>query len=43
MIKDKKKLEEKFLPHDYFASHKCALLARQLNTYGFEKVYSREL
>jgi hypothetical protein len=42
MIKDKKMLEKKFLPH-YFASHKCASFARQLNTYGFEKVYSREL
>jgi hypothetical protein len=42
MIKDKNMLEEKFLPH-YFESHKCASFARQLNIYGFEKVYSRDL
>jgi hypothetical protein len=42
MIKDKKMLEKKCLPH-YFASHKCAWFARQLNMYGFEKVSSREL
>jgi hypothetical protein len=42
MIKDKKMLEEKFLPH-YFASRKCASFERQLHIYGFEKVYSPEV